>query len=211
MNHPSNEEWGLYVFGEAPPELQRKLKTHLGECEQCAADVAAMQGTLHKLDAWQIPSTPRRVHQLEPMLKFAMAAAIVLAIGVGLGRFSAPKSPDVALLKTELMAQVDSALAQNAAFSSNLLAAAEIRLAQQTDLALQSFGREILETVNVAREQDRAAVQNVIDQIKRQRETDYVSLRRDLETVAAATDQGLRRAQASLLEIAANANPTQPQ
>ena len=208
MSHPTNEEWALYLFNEAAPELNRKLKSHLSECPLCAAEVQAMQQTMTKLDAWQVPPAHRRTSSLEPMLRFAMAALVVLGIGVGLSRLFSPPSINAeqlrAELKASLLAEMQNVASQAASDCNAMVAAAELRWADQTDASLRALGRELIESVNDSRARDQRAIQTVIEQLKQQRDADYVSLRRDLETVAASADQQLQQARLKLFEIAAN-------
>jgi hypothetical protein len=210
MNHPTHEDWGLYLFGEAPPELNRKLKAHLNECGQCADEIAAMQRTMRKLDAWEVPPASRQIRRLEPLLKFAMAAAIVLGVGIGVGRLTPPPTVDVGQLRTELRASLlaESQAANDQVMSDcrQLVASTEARLAQQQEVAMRLFGRQLIEAVNTGRDQDRGAIQAAFDQFKQQREADYVSLRRDLETVASSTDQQLQLARVKLYELASTSN-----
>jgi hypothetical protein len=207
MNHPSNEEWGMFLFGEAPPELNRRLKTHLSECQQCADEVRAMQDTIAQLDAWKLDAPPRQMPCHEPVLKFAMAALIILGVGIGVGRLTSPAPLDGEAVKASVLADVSATLDRATAEYNGLLAAAESRMAAQTQVALQALGSELLESVSDGRAQDQRAVQAVIDQLKQQRDADYVSLRRDLETVAAAADQQLQQARLKLFELAVNSAP----
>ena len=211
MSHPTNEEWALYLFNEAGPELNRKLKSHLNECPLCAAEVQAMQQTVTKLDAWQVAPAHPRTRSLEPMLRFAMAALVVLGIGVGLGRLFSPPSINAeqlrAELKASLLAEMQNVASQAAADCNAMVAAAEVRWADQTEISLRTLGRELMESVNDSRARDQRAIQTVIEQLKQQRDADYVSLRRDLETVASSADQQLQQARLKLFEIAANSTP----
>ena len=212
MSHPTNEEWGLYLFNEAPPELHRKLKSHLNQCPSCAAEVRAMQQTITRLDEWKVAPTPRRTIPLQPpVLRWAIAALIVMGIGIGFGRLIAPQPVNAEQLRSEikasLLADLQNALDQVSSDCNALVAAAEVRWADQTHVSLQTLGRELMDTVNAGRVQDQRAIQAVLEQLKQQREADYVSLRRDLETVASAADQQLQQARLTLFELAANSTP----
>ena len=208
MSHPTNEEWGLYVFGEAPPELNRKLKSHLNGCADCAAEVAAMEQTITRLDSWTVASSRSRRPAFQPALRWAMAALLVLGVGIGLGRVTAPRPLPAeqvrAEIKASVVAELRSMTAQVSAECGALVAAAEARWAEQTTVGLRALGRDVMESVNDGRARDQRAIQAVIDQLKQQREADYVSLRRDLETVAASTDQQLQQARLKLFELAVN-------
>ena len=200
MNHPTDEQWGQYLFGEAGPDLNAKLKAHLAECTDCAREVAAMQRTVRQLDAWQLPEHPRQRRALDPMIKLAIAAAVVLAMGIGLGRLTAPKPVDVQSLRSEwrasLLEEVESARS-----------AGEERMLRETTLALQTLARDMSATIAAGRQEDRTAFEAALDQLKQQRDIDYVSLRRDLETVASAADQQIRHAHLKIFELATTTTP----
>lgn len=205
MNHPSREEWGLYLFGEASPDLNKKLDAHLKECPACAEEVKGLRRTMQRLDAWQYPKPVVRV-RFAPVLRLAAAAAIVLAVGVGLGRVTAPPQANLVAAKAELRASLlnefQNLAQQNEVSCSNLVAAAEQRIVRTTEDALNTLGSELIEAVNLKSEADRRQIQTVIDQLNRQRQADYVSLRRDLETVAAAADEEIRQAHFTMLQLA---------
>jgi hypothetical protein len=208
MSHPTNEEWGLYVFGEAPPELSRKLKSHLSQCPVCAAEVQAMERTITRLDAWEVTPAHRSASSLQPALRWAMAALLVLGIGIGLGRLMSPQPFNPEQLRSELtaslLADLQKAVDQLSDDCNSLVAAAELRWADQTTVSLRALGRELIESVNDGRARDQRAIHAVLDQLKQERDADYVSLRRDLETVAASTDQQLQQARLKLFELAVN-------
>ena len=88
MNHPRPEEWAPFVCGESNPEEQRRLADHLRECGACRTEVESWKRSMRRLDAWDIP--PRQLIRLPAfaLFKLAAAAALVLAVGFGVGRFS---------------------------------------------------------------------------------------------------------------------------
>ena len=91
MNHPKPEEWVPYLFGEAGSKQTQTLSRHLEGCEQCRDEVAGWQRNLARLDAWKV-STPGRMPVqgwFVPLMKWAAAAVVVLAMGFGAGRLSA--------------------------------------------------------------------------------------------------------------------------
>src|SRR5688500_1972550 len=122
MNHPTREDLGLYIFGEAQPEKSKNIKAHVTECQACAQEITAMRGTLRRLDAWEIPRIRERRTMPEPVLKLAMAAAIVLALGVGIGRWSTQGST------AKLTAQIAAATAAEMDARNVALAEVEQRL-----------------------------------------------------------------------------------
>ena len=229
MNHPKPEEWAPYLFGDATPEARRKLAEHLQTCPDCAAEIAGWRQSLNKLDRWKLPRLRVRSVQRPPLLKWGVAAALLLGAGVGLGRWSAP-AVDVNRMQARIETTVKSSLAverqrQLNADLENAFAAAggkitkEIR--SQLDNALagvvaasaaetqRQFG-DFIQAFNQAREEDRRITLSWIEKIQKQHAADYLSLRTDLETVASLTDDEIRRARQSLSRLAANQSIHEP-
>ena len=69
--------------------------------------------------------------------------------------------------------------------------------AAETDEALE----QLLTLIRSDRVEDQEAVANWVSNLRKQHETDFVSLRKDLETVATTTDDRIRAAQLKLLEL----------
>ncbi|HKS37180.1 MAG TPA: zf-HC2 domain-containing protein [Verrucomicrobiae bacterium] len=208
MNHPKHEEWVPYLDGEASPETQKRLSVHLQSCPECAAEVAGWQRSIGRLDRWKLPPLRRsRPEWLEPALKWGIAAALVLGMGFGIGRWSAT-AHDTAGLREELQA----ALAANRAQISNelqaqltnassqaLAGAAEVSSVESRRL----FG-EFVKVLNEARAEDQQTMLAQLDRLQQRHAADYVALRKDLETVAAFADDEIRRTRQGLRHFAAD-------
>ena len=69
--------------------------------------------------------------------------------------------------------------------------------AAETDEALE----QLLTLIRSDRAEDQEAVASWVNSLRKQHETDFVSLRKDLETVATTTDDRIRAAQLKLLEL----------
>lgn len=197
MKHPNRDEWAPYVCGEANAAETRRLEAHLENCGECAAEIAGWQRSLKMLDRWSVASAPRARNIVAPVFRWAVAAAIVLAAGVALGRMTGPNAQ---ALRADVEASVRSALVadfQQALGRSEARAAA---LAQQNsrDL-LQSFS----ETLEAARTEDREALAASLQEHQRTTEARFVNLRRDLETVALRADQELRQAKFTMRQLEA--------
>ena len=179
MKHPEPEEWPAYVFGETRPERKRELNAHLASCRECAEEIAGWQRSLRRLDEWELPRTERRLIDFQPALKLAVAACFLLLIGFGFGRqFNGSPA---------LRAEFDRGLAQ-----------AEGKHQAQFDALLRSLP----ELVRTAGEEDRRAILAQLEAMQTQHTADFVSLRRDLETVASLTEQEIRQANLKLLQFA---------
>src|SRR5215471_16727534 len=104
MNHPTNEEWLPFLDGEVSAETQARLNAHLEQCPSCAAQVAAWRRTIQKLHNLSVPERhPVRRPWAQPALKWAIAAAVTLFAGFGLGRLT---TPSAATIKSEALAQL---------------------------------------------------------------------------------------------------------
>jgi hypothetical protein len=91
MNHPKPEEWVPYVFGEVTGAARRELRAHLRDCQQCREEVETWKRSLGRLDSWRLSRLRFSSELIFPVLKFAAAAAIMLAVGISIGRATAPK------------------------------------------------------------------------------------------------------------------------
>src|SRR6266699_3232950 len=98
MKHPKPDEWVPYLFGEVAPNARQLFSEHLQHCPECRAEIEAWQQSLKKLDAWKLPGPRPPAHTSAPLLKWAVAATIVLGIGFGLGSLAPRAKPDHATL-----------------------------------------------------------------------------------------------------------------
>ena len=185
MKHPAPEEWSAYVFGETAPDRRRELNAHLAACPECAQEIGGWQRSLQRLDEWELPERERRVLRLQPAVKLALAACFLLLIGFGLGRQFGTSDT----LRTELQQGLADADAKHEAQFNAVL-------------------RSLPELVRTASEEDRRVILAQLDRINQQHRADFVSLRRDLETVASLTEEEIRQANLKLLQFAA-ATPTE--
>ena len=211
MNHPKREEWVPYLFGEATPQTRDKLTEHLQNCPDCAAEIAGWRQSLDKLDRWKLPRMRARPAQgAPPLLKWGLAAALLVGAGVGLGRWSAP-AVNLNELQTRIETSVKSSLGVE--LQRQLKADLESALAGVVDASAVDTQRqlgEFIQAFNRAREEDRRSMFAWIEKIQKQHTADYLSLRTDLETVASLTDEEIRRARQSLNRLAANKSNSEP-
>src|SRR5438093_10084405 len=99
MTHPNSEEWMSYLYGEVSTGEKSRLSAHLAGCAECSAKVSAWRGGMKSLDEWRLPAAGRARRPWQPMLKWAAAAAIVLGLGVAMGRLTSPALGDLRGLK----------------------------------------------------------------------------------------------------------------
>jgi anti-sigma factor RsiW len=214
MNHPQREEWVPYLFGETTPEAREKLAEHLHHCPECAAEIAGWQRTLRKLDRWKLPRAGRRRARLELLARWAIAAALVLSLGFGLGRWSGP-SLDPNALRVESEAAIEASLA---AARSQITSELQTRFAVALDTAIAAvMNASSAETrrqldyfsqaVDAARAEDRQQTLNLIESIQQQHAADLLAMRSDLETLASQTHDGIRSAWQGVFQLATTRAP----
>jgi hypothetical protein len=200
MNHPKQEEWLPYLDGEAAPETAKRLAAHLKSCPDCAAEIAGWQRSIQKLQRLEWPRQRHAVgSQFWPMLKWGIAAAIVVGIGFTLGRASAPKAGEI---KAEVMAQVRGELRHE--MNSDLLAALAGDPQSVTDTFQRQIAQELRQVSVKEREEDRRALAGILNQLQQKETTDYLSLRKDLENLASTADDRLQQTRWQLSQMAAN-------
>src|SRR5215470_3993807 len=89
MKHPEREEWVPFIFGEADAGRKRQLESHLDDCAECRDEIQSWQRSLGRLDSWKLPPVAKRRTNLVPLVKWAAAAAVVLCVGIAIGRGTA--------------------------------------------------------------------------------------------------------------------------
>lgn len=199
MKHPERDAWIPFLFGEATPETKRELAAHLHSCPDCAAEIEGWRRSLGKLDRWELPPAPaRQLQPLAPAFRWAAAAAVVLLAGAALDRVTA----DSALSRETLRAEVAAAVEQAQTRDNSSVAELETRLARASEAQSRQLLQAFTEVLQHARDEDRASLLAVLDRLERDHVADYVALRSDLETVAAAADEELREARRKISQLA---------
>jgi hypothetical protein len=204
MKHYTDQDWIPFLFGEARREERRRLATHLAECPECAAEMAQWRQSLGWLDRWKLPKPRGRDTAIEPMLKWAVAALLLLGVGLAVGRWSASAGPDPKQLRAEVERSVRAALAGELADG---LAAAEERWAQRSQAGLNRLRDETLETLHAARLADRQALYSLLQRLEQRHDAALIDLRKDLETVATLADIEIRLARLQRLQLAEAPTP----
>ena len=137
------------------------------------------------------PETPA-LRAFPSLVRWAAAAILTLALGFSLGRYSGGVSPEtVAELRDDLRGELNELVkAQVAESNAATLAAAQ-------DYATDAM-REFVDFY----QSDRSAADQAISTALSRLDAAFVSLRRDLETVALNSDVGLRQTQQQLVRLA---------
>jgi hypothetical protein len=209
MNHPKREEWIPLLFGEAEGESKQRLEEHLQSCAACAAEVNAWRRTVGRLDAWKLPKARRT--RAFPVRSLAWAAAAAIVIGAfAIGRFSAPGLDAQKLraeLKSELSAEIQQGFARVKDDSAAALVRLETRLASASVRNNQDLAQQFVKYIDAFRAEDRQATETLWEKLQTQYTTDFVQLRRDLETLASTTDEEMESARQKLYLLASSKNP----
>ena len=198
MNHPNRDEWVPYLFGEAKPAEHERLRLHLRDCAECREEIARWQETLGRLDAWKLPAAAKASPQFEPLLKWALAASVLLALSLGFsaGRLTARPSPEK--LRVAVEREVRSQLAAELAKSAVSTGASAKK--QQEEL-LSAWAR----AAELQRVKDYQAFRSDLDRVEGEHLADFLVLRKDLDTLALNADAGLRSTEQQLVRLVASA------
>jgi anti-sigma factor RsiW len=206
MNHPSNEQWMSYCYDELPKGERTELSAHLKTCAECADKVRGWDLVRKRMNISKVTRTARRTARgtAEPftpmVLKWAAAVAVV-CLAVALGRFSAARqnSAAAAELKAQLRAEFSQML-QNESHSIKAAALAESD--QRMKELFKTFATEI------AGKKELQAIYAALDKVDSQRASDFVALKKELDTLAVNADAELRTTERHLLELTAFARST---
>jgi hypothetical protein len=194
MKHPSSEDWMTLLYGEVTSEQKSKLTRHLSQCAICSAQVNQWRESMTALGAW--PDDPVScVARFRPFAKWAAAAALVVGVGFLAGRFSSPAGTgDIATAKESLRTEFQQQLADTRA---TLLA--EFRRREQALVSAQNATAaeaehllaEYVRASDSRRTADLQTIYAAMKQLEAQRQTEHATLRKELETVAVATESSL--------------------
>jgi hypothetical protein len=209
MNHPDREEWIPFLFGEADPSRRKQLAAHLDSCPSCAREIAGWRRSLRALDRGPVPARPAIV-VLPLVLKWAMAAVLVLGLGFWTGRTTAGSRADIPGLRAELEATIRSSLQvdlraglqQLQAEHARRFTAAEARLNSASTRQAQDLWSDLTQVVTSARLEDARAIRALLQETQEHNGAEFVALRKDLETLASTTDEAIRQARVHLIQLA---------
>lgn len=161
MKHPAQEEWMDYLYEEAPANERAKLSAHLAACPECRERVQGWKQTMTTLDSWQPITKTAPAFNWFPAIRWAAAAMLMLGLGFGLSRATAPQV-DVAAVQAQVRAEV----------------AAELK--QQMTATMVEFTTK----QDKLRVEDQQQLVQTLRQMEAQRLADLASLRYDMESLA---------------------------
>jgi len=187
-----------FLYGECALERRRELDAHLAACPACAGQVQTWRSSMNALDDWPLPAKRHGRRQWVPALKWAAAAAIVLAVGIAIGRQTSNASAEVAALKSsiaDLTAVVERE--HNYNFSNSLALAATANT--ETLRLMGDYAR--------LQQEQRAADQEVIKTALRSFDLRLGRVRSDLQTVAVNTEAGFEQTHENLAQLVSYSMP----
>src|SRR5262245_19624289 len=111
MKHPAPEEWMAWLYDEVTAPEKKALTAHLEACQSCQGQVAAWRSTMAVLDEMPAPVARKRFPAIP--LQWAAMAALLIAMGIVLGRFVFPTSDQriSATMQQQIQQQVAAARA----------------------------------------------------------------------------------------------------
>ena len=194
VNHPDQTEWMAFLYEEIAPAKKKQLSEHLASCAACAKQVQMWRGSMKELDQWVLPAMPQKQREWVPVLKWAVAAAVVLCVGFALGRTASPANAELASLKTRL-AQLE----QNAQRPASLDEAKAVQVA--TAAANTETLRLLADYARTAEEQRLADRQQVNFVLR--------AMRNELETVAVNTETSFEQTHENMTRLVALTSPVE--
>jgi hypothetical protein len=213
MNHPSREEWMSYIYHESEGAERAGLDAHLRECERCTSQLREWRVAQKRLDDWRLApappaqiANPARALWSAATLRWSAAAVLTLMMGFAAGR--AGSAMDARKLRAAIEPEIRQQLSQEFA---QMLKAEIGRASADTLAAAGSQSRDLLAVyASAAEDRDTAVHSDIYDQLDRlesQHLADYLSLKKDLDTVAINTDTDLRNQQQELAFVARAEHP----
>ncbi len=217
MKHPSTEEWMSFLYEENSPRQRTELKAHLRSCPECCVKVAEWRAGMRALDQWTLRQT-RRPTAVRGAMKWAAAAVIALLLGFGFGRISAPDPGEINSLRRSLTEEFSRQLAatraemsddlkqQQTAALRRILAAA----AESANAATQDWLAEFAQSAEAKSAAEHDTIADALKQLDAKWTRNQAALRRELETVAVLTEDGLADTQQRLVQLADIAQTSSP-
>jgi len=182
-----------FLYGETAAPRRRELAAHLTHCPACSAQVKAWRASLRDLDEWRLPVSQPAARPWLPVLRWAAAAAVVLGVGVWLGRQMSPSAGDLAALKTSV-AQLSDAVQRGRDSDAPAIVATAATAANAETLRL-------LAQYSNLQDHQRAAAQQALKLTLDTLDVRLATLRNELETVAVNTEGGFQLTRQNMAQL----------
>lgn len=207
MNHPNSETCAAYLSGGLPESEYAEISDHLKSCPECAARLDRWERVIDRLNQWELPRRSMRRRFTSLSFKWAAAAVVVLGLTFGFGRSSVPEALDLdavrAKLEPSLKVALFSELEQR--IRQEWVDGLAKQISASTEDANARLRNDLLQTLQVSREEDRKAILALVERLNTDIAANYLSLRKDLETVASLADNQIQQARLGLIRLAATA------
>ncbi|WP_040546894.1 anti-sigma factor family protein [Pedosphaera parvula] len=188
MKHPTQEQWMAYLYGESAAAEKDEMSAHLAQCADCRDKVSRWRGVMNSLDDWKLPAAAKRP-LVQPMMKWGIAAALILGLGCGLGMSRLFSKTESVVLQQQMRRE----------FQAELKSALDNQRVQ-----LLTEATRMAEEKRAGDKQEMAAA---IRRISAAQRADYNYLQREVETMAVMTETSLRQTHQELNTLA---NTTEP-
>jgi anti-sigma factor RsiW len=197
-----------YLSDELTADEHARLAAHLAVCPDCKARVGDWQAARKHLDAWQVPAREGRRPLHRPLIRWAAAAALMMGIGFGAGRFATSATANAGKIRAAIEPEIRQQLRQEFVqlLRDELDKAASATLAASGEQA-KHWIEDYAQALDTKRTEDNQAIRAALNNLESQRLADFVSLKKDVDTVAWWTDAGLRRARQELVQLADSTQP----
>jgi hypothetical protein len=236
-NHPTQDQWMDYLYGEMQTAERKSVEAHVTSCAPCRAQQAEFTGTMESLDTWRV-TVPQKhslssgASRFQPVVKWAAAAALLATTAFATGRFSKPEV-DVNALQARISAQVQSeirtpleqriqeeieAAAEQAVLNARARLETEVaariqeismRAQSETMLAAREQMDQLAAQLATLRDEDRKRLNQAMKTFETQWLAEYRKMREDLERVALFSDESFRKAQRQLGQLASYNQPAE--
>ncbi len=199
MKHPIPEEWMSYLYDECGAAEKRQLDSHLADCAECRSQVTVWRGAQDALGADRASLVrPGRPVVWRPMALRALAAAAVLALGIGLGRLGTMSRADLRNEMAAVRQQWEASWRQQRAAEDHELMVALQKVAADNQRWLGTLRQEWA----VARREDQRGLQLALQRLEDRHQSDHIALQAGLLQLARETGSGFEQTQTHVNQLA---------
>ncbi len=192
-----------YLYGELSPADRREADRHLQGCAECRQRLDQWRVTMGLLDTdhatLALPSRRERTVAFAPVIRWALAASVVLWAGFAVGRATGLGKADVERQIAVSRAQITAELRQRHEEDLKAMAAATVAAtSEQNRNFLAQFSRQF----NDARSEERRDWIAALDALSRQHADDLAMVKTGLNALARKTGAGFQQAESQLNRLA---------
>ena len=215
MTHPTEEQWMSYLYGELERKSQAALAEHLRSCPECRTQVTAWSDAKESLDGWRLSEVPAARANLRPLVKWGVAAALLVAAAFATGRLTSTRRADAPLRQSSAgtAAELDSLRADLRDLrkeleeqNEQLVTASVVASRHETLRLLAAFA----ERSELARLRDRRMMAEALGQWQSQHVREYAALRNGLVVLASLIEVEVQRVEQGMAEMSSGRASAQP-